>query len=102
MKRASVATHEIRRSNDMAVIDRVREITADKLSVELDEVQPESKFTDDLNADSLDLVEMMMAFEDEFSTEDKQLEIPDEAAENIVTVQDAVNYLKSEGVKDDD
>ena len=84
----------------MAVIDRVREITADKLSVDIEEVRADSKFTDDLNADSLDLVEMMMAFEDEFSTEDKQLEIPDEAAENIVTVQDAVNYLESEGVTD--
>lgn len=84
----------------MALIDRVREITADKLSVDIEEVKADSKFTDDLNADSLDLVEMMMAFEDEFSTEDKQLEIPDEAAENIVTVQDAVNYLESEGVTD--
>lgn len=84
----------------MSVLDRVRTITADKLSVDESEVTAESKFTDDLNADSLDLVEMMMAFEDEFSTEDKQLEIPDEAAETIVTVQDAVDYLKGEGIKD--
>lgn len=84
----------------MSVLDRVRNITADKLSVDIDEVTAESKFTDDLNADSLDLVEMMMAFEDEFSTEDKQLEIPDEAAETIVTVQDAVEYLKGEGIED--
>lgn len=84
----------------MSVLDRVRTITADKLSVDESEVSAESKFTDDLNADSLDLVEMMMAFEDEFSTEDKQLEIPDEAAETIVTVQDAVDYLKGEGIKD--
>ena len=84
----------------MSVLDRVRTITADKLSVDESEVTAESKITDDLNADSLDLVEMMMAFEDEFSTEDKQLEIPDEAAETIVTVQDAVDYLKGEGIKD--
>lgn len=84
----------------MTILDKVREITADKLSVEIDEVTPDSKFTDDLNADSLDLVEMMMALEDEFSTDDKQLEIPDEAAENIVTVGDAVEYLKSEGISD--
>ena len=84
----------------MTILDKVREITADKLSVEIDEVTPDSKFTDDLNADSLDLVEMMMALEDEFSSDDRQLEIPDEAAENIVTVADAVEYLKSEGISD--
>ena len=84
----------------MTVLDRVIAITSDKLSVDPDEVKLESNFTDDLNADSLDLVEMMMAFEDEFSTDNNQLEIPDEEAENITTVAAAVDYLKRQGIED--
>ena len=84
----------------MKVLDRVIAITSDKLSVDPDEVKLESNFTDDLNADSLDLVEMMMAFEDEFSTDNNQLEIPDEEAENITTVAAAVDYLKRQGIED--
>ena len=83
-----------------SVLDRVREITADKLSVDMDEIQPESSFTDDLNADSLDVVELIMAFEEEFGNDDQPLEIPDEDAEGIATVKDAVDYLKSNGVSD--
>ena len=83
-----------------SVLERVREITADKLSVDRDEIEPSSSFTDDLNADSLDVVELIMAFEEEFGTEDNPLEIPDEDAENIATVNDAVEYLKSNGVTD--
>ena len=83
----------------MATIqERVQRVVAEKLSVDLSEVTPEASFTDDLNADSLDLVELIMAFEEEFSTEDKTLEISDEDAENITHVQLAIDYLKDQGV----
>lgn len=84
------------------VMDRVKTIVVDKLGVEEDEINPTASFTEDLNADSLDLVELIMAFEEEFSTEDQALEISDEDAEGIVTVQDAVDYLKNQGVSDSD
>ena len=76
-----------------SVLDRVREIAADKLSKDISEVSAESSFTADLDADSLDVVELIMAIEEEFGTDDKPLEISDEDAEGIMTVQDAVNYL---------
>ena len=72
----------------MATFDKVRDIVVEQLGVEADDVTIESTFIDDLGADSLDIVELIMAFEDEFS-----LEIPDEAAEKIKTVQDVVNYI---------
>jgi acyl carrier protein len=59
-----------------------------------------ASFIDDLEADSLDLVELIMAFEEEFSSSDSQLEISDEDAANIATVNDAVAFLKEHGVKD--
>ncbi len=83
-----------------SILDRVREITAEKLSVDEEEITPESSFTEDLDADSLDVVELIMAFEEEFSTEDNQVEISDEDAETIDTVQNAVEYLASKGVSD--
>ncbi len=83
------------------VIERVQDIVADKLGVEKEEVVPEASFTDDLNADSLDLVELIMAFEEEFSTDDSPLEISDEDAEEITTVQLAIDYLKQQGVADE-
>lgn len=70
----------------------------DKLGVEEDEVTETASFIESLNADSLDLVELIMAFEEEFSTGDAQLEISDEDAANITTVSDAVAYLKEHGV----
>ena len=76
-----------------SVLDRVREIAADKLSKDISEVSAESSFTADLDADSLDVVELIMAIEEEFGTDDTPLEISDEDAEGIMTVQDAVNYL---------
>lgn len=82
------------------VLERVREITAEKLSVELDEVKAESSFTEDLNADSLDVVELIMAIEEEFGTDDVPLEISDEDAEGIKTVNDAVSYIKGRGIDD--
>ena len=76
-----------------SVLYRIREIAADKLSKDISEVSSESSFTADLDADSLDVVELIMAIEEEFGTDDTPLEISDEDAEGIMTVQDAVDYL---------
>ncbi|HLT58772.1 MAG: acyl carrier protein [Limnochordales bacterium] len=72
----------------MDVLEKVKEIVAERLGVDQDEIEPGSSFVDDLGADSLDVVELVMAFEEEFD-----LEIPDEDVEQIATVQDAVNYI---------
>ena len=82
------------------VYERVKEIVVDKLGVDDSDVNEESSFVDNLNADSLDLVELIMAFEEEFSTGDEPLEISDEDAGGIGTIKDAVDYLKGHGVKD--
>jgi acyl carrier protein len=82
------------------VYERVKSIVTDKLGVDAEEVREESSFVDDLNADSLDLVELIMAFEEEFSTDNQPVEISDEDAGNIHTIKDAVNYLKERGVRD--
>ena len=82
------------------LLERVQEVVADKLSVEPEEVTPQASFTEDLNADSLDLVELIMAFEEEFSTDDNPFEIFDEDAEAITTVQSALDYLQGQGVGD--
>ena len=81
------------------LIERVQEVVADKLGVEKSEVVLEASFMEDLNADSLDLVELIMAFEEEFSTEDNAIEITDEDAERITTVQMSIEYLEEHGVK---
>jgi acyl carrier protein len=67
---------------------KVKNIIAEQLGVGEDEIKPTSSFIEDLGADSLDIVELVMAMEEEF-----EVEIPDEEAENIKTVQDAVNYV---------
>ena len=82
------------------VYERVKTIVVDKLGVDEDEVTESASFVENLNADSLDLVELIMAFEEEFSTNDAQLEISDEDAGNIATINDAVKYLKQHGAKD--
>jgi acyl carrier protein len=79
----------------------VRKIIADQLGVEETEIQPQTSFVEDLNADSLDLVELIMSLEEEFSKEGKAIEISDEDAEKIATVQDAVNFIKEHGIEDD-
>ncbi len=85
----------------MATVDeRVKTVVADKLGVDETEVTNTASFTEDLNADSLDLVELIMAFEEEFSTDDNAVEISDEDAESITTVQMAIDFLKSKGVAD--
>ena len=70
--------------------DKIREFIADKLSISEDEITMDSSFLEDLNADSLDIVELIMALEDELD-----MEIPDEDAENFVTVGDVVKFVKS-------
>ncbi|TCS79672.1 acyl carrier protein [Pectinatus cerevisiiphilus] len=72
----------------MSTFEKVRDIVVEQLGVEADEVKIDSTFIDDLGADSLDIVELIMAFEEEFG-----IEIPDEAAEKIKTVQDVVTYI---------
>ncbi|HHY04604.1 MAG TPA: acyl carrier protein [Thermoanaerobacterales bacterium] len=74
----------------MELLDKVKQIIADQLGIDEDEVTPEASFIDDLGADSLDIVELIMAFEEEFD-----LEIPDEDAEKIKTVQDVIDYMKN-------
>jgi acyl carrier protein len=69
--------------------ERIREIIVEQLGVEESQITPDASFIDDLGADSLDTVELVMAFEEEFD-----IEIPDEDAEKIRTVQDVINYLK--------
>jgi len=73
----------------MAIFDKVKDVVVEELSVGEDEVTPEASFVDDLRADSLDVVELVMRLEEVF-----QIEIPDEDAEKIVTVADAVNYIE--------
>ena len=73
------------------IADRVKDIVVEHLGVEKDKVSENSSFIDDLGADSLDTVELVMAFEEEFS-----IEIPDDAAETITTVQDAINFIESQ------
>ncbi len=73
----------------MSIEDKVKKIIAEKLSVEMDEVVPEAVFVDDLGADSLDLVELVMTMEEEFD-----VDISDEDAEQLVKVQDAINFIK--------
>jgi acyl carrier protein len=70
--------------------DRVKEIIVEQLGVDADQVTENASFVDDLGADSLDTVELVMALEEEFD-----IEIPDEDAEKIATVRDAINYLKA-------
>jgi len=74
----------------VGVEEKVKKVVAEKLSVEMEEVVPEASFVDDLGADSLDLVELIMAMEEAFD-----IEISDEEAEKLQTVKDAVSYIKS-------
>lgn len=74
----------------MAIFEEVRDVVVEQLNVSADEVKLESKFVEDLGADSLDVVELVMALEEKFN-----IEIPDDQAEKIQTVQDAVSYIEN-------
>ena len=84
------------------VFERVRKIIAEQLGVEESEITAQTSFVEDLNADSLDLVELIMSIEEEFSKDGQSVEISDEDAEKIATVQDAVTYITEHGGSDDD
>lgn len=85
-----------------SVYERVRGLIVEQLGVEEDEVTPNASFVDDLNADSLDLVELIMSIEEEFTPDaESEIEISDEDAEKIQSVQDALDYLHNAGIDDD-
>jgi len=81
------------------VFDKIKAIVVEQLGVEEKDVIPTASFVEDLGADSLDLVELIMSLEESFSTSERKVEIPDEAAEKIITIQDAIDYLKEQGVE---
>jgi len=83
------------------IFERVKKIIVEQLGVEEEEVVPEASFVDDLGADSLDLVELIMSLEEEFSNPSRKIEIPDEEAEKILTVQNAVDYIRDLGIKEE-
>jgi acyl carrier protein len=87
---ASQRTWEHRRNKLMPVAEKVKQIIVEQLGVDENQVEPSASFVDDLGADSLDIVELVMAFEEAFS-----LDIPDEDAEKIKTVKDAIDYIES-------
>ena len=84
----------------MAIFERVKKIIEEQLGAESEKITLEASFIDDLGADSLDLVELIMSMEDEFKDDVPDLEISDEEAEKLTTVQAAVDFLKEKGVSD--
>ena len=82
------------------IYDRVKAVVVDRLGAEEDAVTMEASFTDDLNADSLDLVELIMGFEEAFADGAEPLKISDEDAEGIRTIGDAVTFIQSKGYSD--
>ncbi len=84
------------------IFERLRNIVVEQLGVDEAEVVPSASFVNDLGADSLDLVELIMSLEEGFSTPTQKVTIPDEDAEKIRTVQDAIDYLKDLGISDSD
>jgi acyl carrier protein len=79
--------------------EKIKKLVVEQLGVEEKDVVPTASFVEDLGADSLDLVELIMSLEEAFSTPERKVEIPDEAAEKIVTIQDALDYLKEQGIE---
>ena len=87
----------------MATIsERLKKIIIEQLGVQESEVVPSASFVKDLGADSLDLVELIMSIEEEFSTPSHKVTIPDEDADKLITVQDAIDYLKDLDITDTD
>ena len=83
------------------IFERLRKVVVEQLGVEAEEVVPTASFVDDLGADSLDLVELTMSLEDEFGSPSRNIEIPDEDMQKIVTIQDAVDYIRDLGIEGD-
>ena len=83
------------------VFERVKKIVVEQLGVDGKDVVPSASLVDDLGADSLDLVELIMSLEEEFSNPSRKVEIPDKDAQKIVTIQDVIDYLKDLGVGDE-
>ena len=83
------------------VFERIKAIVVEQLDVEEKDVVPTASFVEDLGADSLDLVELIMSMEEEFSDSSRKVEIPDEDAEKITTIQDTIDYLKDLGIDGD-
>ena len=81
--------------SDTSIEEKVKDIIVEQLSVNAEQVNPEAKFIEDLGADSLDTVELVMAFEEEFS-----IEVPDEEAEKLQTVGDVIAYVEKNGTPD--
>ena len=81
------------------IFERIKPIVVEQLGVEESEVVSTASFVEDLGADSLDLVELIMSIEEEFSNPSRKIEIPDEDAEKIITIQDAVDYIKDLGIE---
>ena len=82
------------------IFERLKKIVVEQLGVDDKDVVPSASFIDDLGADSLDLVELIMSLEEEFSNPSRKVEIPDEDAQKIITIQDVLDYLKDLGVED--
>jgi len=82
------------------IFERIKAIVVEQLGVEAEDVVPTASFVEDLGADSLDLVELIMSLEEGFSNPSRKVEIPDEDAEKIITIQNAIDYLKDLGVED--
>ncbi len=80
------------------IAERLKKVIVEQLGVDEKDVVPTASFVEDLGADSLDLVELIMSIEEEFSTPDHKISIPDEAADKLITVQDAIDYLKDQDI----
>jgi acyl carrier protein len=82
------------------VFERIKKLAVEQLGVEEKDVVPTASLVDDLGADSLDLVELIMSLEEEFSNPSQKIEIPDDDAQKIATIQDVIVYLNGLGIKD--
>ena len=85
----------------VTIFDRIKKVVVEQLGVDEEDVVPTAGFVDDLGADSLDLVELKISLEEEFSAPSREIEIPEEDAEEIITVQDVVDYIRDLGIDDD-
>lgn len=83
------------------IFERLKRVVVERLGVDEDQVVPTADLVRDLNADSIELIELAMSLEEEFSSPSRQVEIPDEKLAKMVTLKDAVNYLRGLGIEDD-